>query len=172
MKIDEIDRKIISLLQKNPELPQSEIASAVNLSQPSVSARIKRMKDLGILACSIGTDLKKIGLHVAKVEYSKGEEKDCIKECPYVLSVLETENARTLYLVSEDFSSLESIVKKHFEKDDFEVIISSHPDFIMPLKMPEKNGSCSYCNCPSCSFYINGRCLGCPASHYYKGKLW
>ncbi|MBC7128633.1 MAG: winged helix-turn-helix transcriptional regulator [Thermoplasmatales archaeon] len=170
--IDNIDRKIISLLQKNPNISQNEIAKEVELSQPSVSARIKRMRENGILASMFGIDIKKVGLHVAKIEINKNEKNEFIKDCPYILSVIETVEKNILYIVSEDFSSLEAIAKKHFDMDDFEVVLSSYPNLVFPIKIPEKNNGCSNCDCSNCDFYIKGKCIGCPSSLYYRGKLW
>ncbi|MEM1513943.1 MAG: winged helix-turn-helix transcriptional regulator [Candidatus Thermoplasmatota archaeon] len=170
--IDNIDKKIISLLQKNPNISQNEIAKEVELSQPSVSARIKRMREIGILAFMFGIDIKRVGLHVAKIEINKNEKNEFIKDCPYILSIIETVEKNILYLVSEDFSSLEAIAKKHFDKDDFEVVLSSNPNLVFPIKIPEKNNGCRNCNCMNCDFYIKGKCIGCPSSSHYRGKLW
>jgi len=49
MTIDAIDRKIISLLQKNARTPIKEIAKATFLSSPAVSARMQRLEKAGII---------------------------------------------------------------------------------------------------------------------------
>ena len=41
-KLDNIDRKIIEMLQKNARTPVKEIAKEVFLSSPAVSARIEK----------------------------------------------------------------------------------------------------------------------------------
>ena len=43
-KLDNIDRKIIEMLQKNARIPAKEIAKEVFLSSPAVSARIKNLE--------------------------------------------------------------------------------------------------------------------------------
>ena len=171
VKLDNVDRRIIDLLQNNPNLSQNEIAEIVSLSQPSVSARIKKLKKYGLLACNVGVNIKKAGLHVAEIEIDKEKEIECVEICPYILGMIETENARRIYIVGEEFSSLESIARKRFNKKDTKPILSSNPDFIMPLKM-NSNVACKFCECEDCKYYINGKCLGCPLSKYYKGKLW
>ena len=45
MKIDQKDRIIISLFAENPNISQDEIAKKINLSQPSVAIRIKKLKE-------------------------------------------------------------------------------------------------------------------------------
>ena len=44
-KLDNIDRKIIQILQKNARTPLKEIAAQVFLSSPSVSARIEKLEE-------------------------------------------------------------------------------------------------------------------------------
>ena len=43
-KLDNIDRKIIEMLQENARIPAKEIAKEVFLSSPAVSARIKNLE--------------------------------------------------------------------------------------------------------------------------------
>ena len=47
-KLDNIDRKIIQILQKNARTPLKEIAAQVFLSSPSVSARIEKLEEEGV----------------------------------------------------------------------------------------------------------------------------
>lgn len=46
---DSTDREILRLLSQEARRPYSEIAEAVNLSAPSVSERVKKMEDEGII---------------------------------------------------------------------------------------------------------------------------
>jgi len=167
ISIDEIDKKIIEMLERNPEASQKEIAKFVGLSQPSVSARIKKLKENGLLSINFGIDIKKADLHVGKIEV-KNLNIEKYKNCPHILSILETNDGYTVFIISEDFSSMEYFAKKNFGKN-IKIIIGSFPNFIMPLKMTN-NGCIS--DCLKCPYYKNGQCLGCPSSKYYKGKLW
>ena len=47
-KLDNIDRKIIKMLQKNARTPVKEIAKEVFLSSPAVSARIEHLEKNGL----------------------------------------------------------------------------------------------------------------------------
>lgn len=47
--MDRIDKKILSLLQKNARFPLKQLASQVFLSSPAVSTRIERMEKQGII---------------------------------------------------------------------------------------------------------------------------
>lgn len=46
---DHIDKKIITLLQENARMPIKNIADQVYLTSPSVSARIERMEEEGLI---------------------------------------------------------------------------------------------------------------------------
>ena len=48
-KLDNKDRKIIQILQKNARTPLKEIAAQVFLSSPSVSARIEKLEEEGVI---------------------------------------------------------------------------------------------------------------------------
>ena len=52
--MDEKDRRILSLLRENPEIRQREIARLVGISQPSVGARIKKLKERGLISYVVG----------------------------------------------------------------------------------------------------------------------
>ena len=166
MKIDEIDKKILEILQSNPEASQKEIASIIKLSQPSVSARIKKLKENGLLAHVVGIDIKKAGLHVGKIEVDAIDEK--FKDCPRILSILETNDGYIVFVVSEDYPSMEYFVRKNFG-EKIKIVLNALPSFVMPLKL--KEDGCEK-NCLDCDYFKNGQCMGCPFSPHYKGNLW
>lgn len=63
--MDDIDRKILSLLCSNARLPLKQIAEKVFLSSPAVSARIERLEAAGIISGYHATvNLEKIGYNI------------------------------------------------------------------------------------------------------------
>lgn len=48
-RLDNLDRRIIDLLQENGRAPQQEIARAIGLSQPAVAERIRKLEDRGVI---------------------------------------------------------------------------------------------------------------------------
>lgn len=65
MKIDDIDLNILDELQKNSRLSIRELSKKVNLSPPSVTERIRRMEDNGIIeGYSIKINKSKLGLTI------------------------------------------------------------------------------------------------------------
>lgn len=49
MDVDDIDRKIIAILQKDASTPQARIAKTVDLAASSVNERIRKLRDEGVL---------------------------------------------------------------------------------------------------------------------------
>lgn len=49
MELDEVDRKILKLLQKDGRLAHAVIAKKVGLTGPSVLARVRRMEEVGVI---------------------------------------------------------------------------------------------------------------------------
>ena len=47
--MDELDKKILLLLEQNARMPVKEIAQQVSLTSPAVSSRIHRMEEQGII---------------------------------------------------------------------------------------------------------------------------
>jgi len=53
MTLDDFDRKILGILQKNNLTPQRTIGEAVNLSAPAVQRRIKKMTEAGVITGNV-----------------------------------------------------------------------------------------------------------------------
>ena len=63
MSIDEIDLRILDMLQRNGKLSQARIAGAVGLTTPSVNERIKKMERHGMIKGFVALlDHEKMGL--------------------------------------------------------------------------------------------------------------
>ena len=48
--MDDLDRKILSLLAKNARMPVKEIAEQISLTSPAVSSRIHKLETDGIIS--------------------------------------------------------------------------------------------------------------------------
>ena len=63
--MDNIDRKIIHLLQSNARTPLKYLANKVFLSSPAVSARIERLEKAGIITgYHASVDHEALGYHI------------------------------------------------------------------------------------------------------------
>jgi len=177
---------ILELLEKDPEMSQSEIAKIVGLSQPSVGSRIKKLKELGVISHSYGLNLRKSGLYILKVDVKCKRPAEIIKKlskCPFFLNgfVVAGEKNLTLILSGEDLTTLEAIVDKHIrvEPEVYEVeagiIVRAERDAVMPIKMyieRQKEVPCGDESCTHCEYWKMELCLGCPITGHYKGALW
>lgn len=65
---DEIDRAILAILQSDGRLGVTEIGRRVNLSQPAVSARIRRLEQTGVITgYRAVVDPSRLGLNIQAV---------------------------------------------------------------------------------------------------------
>ena len=185
LEMDEADRRILSLLFENSELSQSEIARSLKISQPAVAARLRKLKNKGIVTHQVGVNLRKTKLGLVKVDVStknSGKILKLFEKCPLFLNGFTTSGKRNLclFLVSEDLGSLDACMDCHIRSNlnvsdvEFSVVISSARDFVSPLKMIREKTESSPCGgqCDKCSYYQSDRCLGCPSTTYYKGVLF
>lgn len=51
--LDDFDRRILAILQRDNRTPQREIGAAVNLSAPAVQRRIKRLEAAGVITANV-----------------------------------------------------------------------------------------------------------------------
>jgi len=185
IKLDKKDRKIITMLHDNQDISQEEIAKIINLSQPSVAMRIKKLKEKGIIDKIVGVNLNKVGIYVAMVSVRTTNTTKILnifRECPFFLNGFVTSGEKNLMLLfaGEDLASLESMIDSRIRPDedvqsaDFNIMISSIKDFVLPIKLTErplKNPPCGV-DYKECQAYSENRCFGCPSSSRYKGVFW
>ena len=178
-------KKIITLLHDNQEISQEEIAKIIHLSQPSVAMRIKKLKDRGIIEQVMGVNLNKVGIYIAMAMVRTTNTTKILnifRDCPFFLNgfVISGEKNLMLLFAGEDLASLESIIDERLRPDedvqsaDFNIIISSIKDFVMPIKIIERPLNKPPCGVEykECQAYHENRCFGCPATIRYKGVFW
>lgn len=186
-KLDDKDREILALLSEDPDIPQEQIAEIINLSQPSVAMRIKKLREMDIFQKICGVNPLKMGLYIAKVEVSTTNSSkilEMFKNCPHFLNgfTVSGKNSVFMLLIGEDILSLQSIVECHLgqlpevKEMEFNIIISAAKDLNLPYQMKIKIMDRPLCgsehNCVECNKYKEQRCLGCPTMSYYKGNVW
>ena len=122
MKIDKTDKKILDILQKNGRVSASNIASELGISIPTVTDRIKKLQDSGIIkGIHAVLDPKSLGLDVAAIITLISESSLHYKELtraaektPEVLQCLSTtgKGSHMLFVVSNNSSTLEDLLRK------------------------------------------------------------
>ena len=119
--MDEKDKLILSLLQKDGRMTASEMAEKVDLSVPAVTERIRKLTEGGVLKefCAV-LDAKKVGYDVTAyilldmsssnsygdmVQYA--QDNDEVLECHSITG----EGSHILKVRTHDTSSLESLLR-------------------------------------------------------------
>jgi len=144
LKIDEVDKQIIQLLQNNPEMTHSEISEKVHKSQPAVGARIIKLRRKNLLNTQIGINFKEVDIKLAKVEMfvkNVGEILKNMSKCPFVLHALKmTGNTNLMVLLAApDIKTVDLMVDRCFRTHpdiitiNVSFIISSVKDLILPV---------------------------------------
>jgi DNA-binding Lrp family transcriptional regulator len=183
-KLDDIDRKIMSLMARDPQVSQVELAKQLKVSQPAVSSRIRKLEEKGALARVVGTDVKKAQLFLANLDVATNHVEQFLKSlegCPIYLNSFLTsgKNNLTVMLVGENIRSIMSCVDSHLRQNplvkdtELDLIVTPVRPFVIPIRPSvdkEKTTPCG-ADCASCTLYASDRCLGCPATVQYKGEL-
>ena len=134
MTLNQIDYKIIDLLQRNARMTQSEIAAAVGLSQPAVAERMRKLEQEGVITgYAARVDGRKLGKDITAfigvgIEHPKHNAEFAKKilalpdvlEChhvtgdvSYLLKVV-TENTGSLdRLISESLRTIPGVTRTH-----------------------------------------------------------
>jgi DNA-binding Lrp family transcriptional regulator len=183
-KIDGLDKKILYMLSQDPQVSHTELSKRLKISQPAISARIHKLEEEGVLTHLIGTDVKKSQLFLAKVDISTDNVEEILRfleACPLYLNSFLTSGRSnmTVLLIGENIRSLMSCVDSHLRKTlpaknmEFDLIVTPARSLIVPIKpiMEKKRVSSCGTDCGNCTLYMSDRCLGCPVSVHYKGKL-
>jgi Lrp/AsnC family transcriptional regulator, leucine-responsive regulatory protein len=175
----------VALFEKNPDVSQVEIAEQVGLSQPTVGARIGKLKQSGVISTVAGMNLMKVGLKLAKVDITTKNSIEVLnqfKACPCFLNgfVVSGRENLCLFFISEDISTVEAVIDKHIRSNpsvmnvDLSIVITTVSDLVLPVKLnveKKEKTPCGY-DCAECDYYTSNRCLGCAATTSYKGTFW
>lgn len=144
LKLDDIDRQIITLVQEDPNLTHTEIADKINRSQPTVGMRIKKLEKSGILQFQPGINFKKVELHLATVEINSSNPEEIMemaKFCPFMLNAFRLSGEHNIFimLASSKLNKLDAIINYHFRKNpdvssvSMEIVTEIAKDFILPI---------------------------------------
>lgn len=122
MKLDSIDRKILAELQKSGRESASHIAENVDVSVPTVTERIRKLQEAGIIKrFQAVVDPKSVGLDMAAIitvmsdssQYYK-EVTAAAHETPEVVQCFSTtgNGSHTLLINTKNSKTLEDLLRK------------------------------------------------------------
>jgi DNA-binding Lrp family transcriptional regulator len=188
MSLDDIDKRIISLLQEDGRMSLSEIGQKLGLSHVSVRRRLKNLCEslVNVSACLNAEQLSlRVAIVSAEVETNERlrELIEIFSKCPRVVFLTTTTGPYNVMMivVAEDTDTLNAILevcsiraRKGIRRS--EAIIGEVPTVpkCLPIKIiANKEMEIAPCgiNCVKCLRYKGQKCLGCPATKYYRGPL-
>ncbi len=115
--LDEMDRRILSLLQKDASLSTAEISQAVGLSASPCWRRVRRLKETGVVRAAVTLlDPEKVGLSVmvmASVNLTRHSEanvaafEEAVRNAPEVMDCFAVTGDRD-YMLRIVVSSIEA----------------------------------------------------------------
>ena len=142
--IDKIDKKILTMLQHDPNITHMVIAKEVGLSQPSIGNRIRKLESIGILDYQAGINLRNSSLLLARVDlHAKDPNKilELVHNCQLMSIGFKLSGFYNLSILvaGPDLKFLEKLVNTHFRNNDLidkvnlEIISGLSDNFILPI---------------------------------------
>ncbi|MHA2189519.1 MAG: Lrp/AsnC family transcriptional regulator [Candidatus Thorarchaeota archaeon] len=189
--MDNTDKELVSLLQKDGRMSLSEIGKELGMSHVAVSKRLDKLVKENLVQVSAGVnsdalDMKVLfmGLETESMEVTE----EILKKygnCPRLVTLAPVTGRYNLFavLIAEDTFSLESILGTCSMRTDPGVRRSetwfgnspTTPKYVN-LDLAPKRGKAgkSPCgiDCSSCRRYEVNKCVACPASPVYRGVLY
>jgi len=189
--MDDIDRKIISELLRNGRASYRELGEAIGYTMMGAKRRVQKMLSEGLLQVSAEINIEKMNLHTALIllEFGNRESlKKCLemfRKCPRIVNMFTlfagynlaalviAENKDTLESESMEKCSLRC--RAGIRRTEFYPIgtILFSPYLKVRMNLVTKDKEISPCNvkCDVCERYQADKCVGCPATKYYRGPL-
>ena len=175
--------------QKDGKATLSRIAEEVGLSAMGVKKRINKLEKMGVkISALLDVEKLKIIIAIIAMEVESAEALENLlkkfRDCPRIIKFFVTTGSYNLFalIFAEDYHSLESIsLEKCSLRSQpgirrFEIypVQEIHYDSYLDIKVvADKTRKFAPCGvfCGDCKRYEVYKCLGCPATVFYRGKL-
>ncbi len=189
--IDFIDQEIISMLQADGRATLKEMAEKIGYTSMGVKKRLDKLLKQKLVKVSALVNVDKFQC-IPVIIFIEAESGDVIRrilhrfaECPRIVrffTIIGEFNLVAL-MIAEDMKTLESISTEECSIRKIPGVrrINYYPvgeveySPYLPIRVflagrNLKKAPCNV-NCSSCVRYIEEKCLGCPATKYYRGGL-
>jgi DNA-binding Lrp family transcriptional regulator len=186
--MDALDKKILVILQDDGRASLSEISKKVGISHVGVRKRLQKLSQ-NLVKVSVGLNAEELGLRLAIVN-AEIESPERLRElieifskCPRIVLLTTTTGAYNLMtvMVAEDADTLNAIVevcsvraKRGIRRSEVTIAEApAVPNYLQIKTIATKEDEDAPCgiNCGKCVRYQEKKCLGCPATKYYRGPL-
>ena len=188
MDLDEVDRKLILHLVKDGRATLKELSDVIGYTSMGVKKRLNRLLKQKLLRVSASVNLDKMNW-VSALIFMEVVDKDSMysilnrfRECPRVvwffpalggynlIAFIVAEDYRTLHCISSEGCSMRGL--NGVRRIEFYPIsgILYEPFIPLRLNLAYRNLDKPPCGieCPPCRSYIEGKCVGCPATKFYR----
>jgi DNA-binding Lrp family transcriptional regulator len=189
--MDDVDRKIIAQLQLDGRTTLEKLSKIIGFSSMGAKKRVDKLLRKGMMRISALVNTEKMDLHAAlvliEIEGAEAMHKllERFKECPRVINIFTTLGGYNIIalVVAEDRETLDSIsVEKcslrsggGIRRSEFYPIGKIHYSPFLRVReyLAHKGKKITPCrvDCRPCNRYKEEKCVGCPATHYYRGTL-
>jgi Lrp/AsnC family leucine-responsive transcriptional regulator len=184
-KLDVLDLRILSELQRDGRATISSLAENVGSSRPTVTNRLRRLLEDELAVIQGGLNLQKFGFKMAcvglevKKDATRKEVEHLLKSCPRVLNVFRTPEKANFHLAvwGEDDQTINSTIESYRDKTGVDIVYTHylgtpiHGD--IAIRVQPNKGSETPCgmSCKECHRYENDWCTGCPVTADYKDPI-
>jgi len=135
--LDDVDKKILSILQQDSRISYSKLAKMLNLSESTIHMRLKRLRESGVIKnFSIEVNLEKVGLNVLAFVLIKADPKryeEILKEIYEMKEIYEIYDVTGEYyaLLKVRVSSKEDLAKVLDKLGNMPGITSTYTMFVL-----------------------------------------
>jgi len=151
VKIDNINKKIIFLLQKDARMTYKEIASELNRSETTIRDRIKAMEKIGIIQgytalidkTALGLNFFAIILGNPNTSSELDKVTNKIKKVKNVMRVYQISGNKRLaiFMVAPNYKELKEIIRSQLlplglKDEEIITVLEADSEFISPLEIP------------------------------------
>lgn len=144
-QLDNIDRKIIDIVQKEPLINHTDISKQVERSQPTIGMRIERLEEMGLLDFQAGLNIKAADLCYARVEIITDHPEEIfeiVENCPFMVNAfrLSGNTNVSVIIVNNKMEPLDMLVNHHFrnnpivKKASMNIITDVEKEFVLPME--------------------------------------
>jgi len=165
LSIDDDDKKIIEMIEKNPDITHSDIAKEIEKSQPAVGARIIKLERKHLLTKQVGFNIKEVDIKVAIAYISTKDVDEIVRKiegCPFINHAFKISGEFNVlcFISASDLQTIEKLVDLCFRRDEnvinvkTNILIESIHDFVVPIDFQIENFDGRYCG-PDCALQEN-----------------
>ncbi len=188
--IDEIDFKLMCMLQENGRVTLKEMAEKIGYTSMGVKKRLDKLLNKDLISIKALINIEKFNL-IPVIIFIEAEGGDVIrkivnrfKNCPRLVNFYTAIGKYNLIalMIAEDLKTLESISTEEcsirkiggIRNIEYYPIGEIHylPHLNIRLNLAGKSLSRAPCgvNCALCPRYRDNKCLGCPTTKHYRGS--